>query len=131
MRLLPRRFSRGAPAAADRRAREALRVRWDEHMGRLPPATSNHRELVELRARLAEYDAQASRYVGAVLMEHADGVQPPLDGMGDLALEMATLLEAHPGDQAELRFHIREFTEASQVVLETSRLQRAAAQPPA
>jgi hypothetical protein len=86
---------------------------------------------VELRARLAEYDAQASRYVGAVLMGHVDGVEPPLGAMGDLALEMANLMEAHPADKEELRFHIREFTEASAIVMEVARFQRASVQPPA
>ena len=131
MRLLPRRLSKGATAAAERRKREALRVRWEEHMGKMPPTASKHPDLVELRARLAEYDARASRYVGAVLMEHADGVEPPIVGMGDLALEMASLMESHPDDKEELRFYIHEFTEASALVMEVARLQRASVQPPA
>lgn len=104
--------------------REALRRRWEEHMGRMPPSPSQHADLVELRARLAEYDVKASRYVGAVLMGHAQGAEPPLEGMAELALLMSALIDTRPNEKAELRFHLHEFTEASAIVTEALSLQR-------
>ncbi len=44
--------------------------------------------------------------------------------MADLALHMAALLDTRPNEKAELRFHIREFTEATAVVTAAMSLQR-------
>jgi hypothetical protein len=122
-------FRRKAPGAVnaekESKQREAIRRRWEEHMGRMPPIASKRPEMVELRARLAECDVKASRFVGAALMGRAGGAEPPFDEMGELASEMADMLESHPVDQEELRFHIHEFTQASAIVTEAMGLQRA------
>jgi hypothetical protein len=124
MGLFHRKSAQERKADEQSAKREAIRRRWEAHMGRMPPSTSNGRELVDLRARLAEYDVKASRYVGAVLMGHAEGAEAPLEGMADLALRMSALIDTRPNEKAELRFHLHEFTETSAVVTEAMKLQR-------
>ena len=124
MGLFGRKPTEDKKAAQRSAAAEKLRRRWEIHMEKLPPATSNHPELVEMRAKAAEYDVQASRFVGAVIMGRAQGAEAPLEGMGDMASMLAELVLTHPNDKAELHFYIQETTEASQCVLEATRIQR-------
>lgn len=103
---------------------EALRVRWEEHMARLPPQPSPAQEFVEMRASIAEADVKMSRFIGAVISGHAQGLEAPFDAAGDYASAAAALLAVVPDRTPELKFFTEESVEAGRILLEASRLQK-------
>ena len=105
---------------------EALRARWEEHMARLPPQPSPETDFVELRATIAECDVKISRFIGAVVSGHAQGLNAPFDVAAQYAGAIAPLIDAHPVRPPELKFFTEEAIEVSRVLLEASRLQKSA-----
>lgn len=103
---------------------EALRIRWEEHMARLPPQPSPEHAFVELRATIAECDVKISRFVGAVVSGHAQGLDAPFDVAGEYAEALTPLIGAVR--TPELKFFTEEAVEVSRILLEASRLQRSA-----
>ena len=103
---------------------EALRARWEEHMAKLPPEPSEAREFVEMRAAIAECDVRMSRFVGAVVSGHAQGLTAPFDAAGEYAQAVAGLASNSAVRSPELKFFTEESVEVGRIVLEASRLQR-------
>ncbi len=114
------------PAARRTADIEALRSRWEEHMARLPPEPSAHHDFVEFRAAAAEFDVRVSRYVGAVISGHADGLEAPFEVLGEYAERLAALTNLQPVRTAELKFFTQESVEMGRMLLEASRLQKSA-----
>jgi hypothetical protein len=105
---------------------ERLRNRWEEHTARVPPNPSPAPEYVEMRAAIAECDVKLSRYIGAVLTGHAQGLAAPFDVSGEYAEAVAKMTSAGQPRSEELKFFTEQAVEVSRILLEASRLQKTA-----
>jgi hypothetical protein len=105
---------------------EALRARWEEHIAKLPPHPSPEQPLVEMRATIAECDVRMSRFVGAVVSGHAQGLDAPFDAVGQYAAALAAQVPGRTTLSPELKFFAEEAVEVGRILLEASRLQKSA-----
>ena len=94
--------------------RETLRRDWEVHMERMPPQGGGAPELVALQSDLAGLDVKGSRYVGAVLAGHADGLEPPWTEIQDLLAETHRLAsQSEEAVKGEMEFHVNQLKETA------------------